>query len=194
MTQAARGLSYLHECHLIHGDVKGANILVDVDGAIRICDFGLITLSETQIFASAGTSLNQKGTLRWMAPELFTPRGKRRKSSDVYAFGMTIVEVYTRRAPFSAEGLSDMQVMRAACDGQRPERPVAPNKEVTDRLWSLVCCCWDHAASARPSMSQVVDELDNQLQANDRNPQRGSTLNPTSADPSSTGSVASVDI
>lgn len=68
-----------------------ANILIDARGCARLTDFGLISISQSQAFETS-CPLVQGGTVRWMAPELFKDHAKRTRSSDSYAFGMTILE------------------------------------------------------------------------------------------------------
>lgn len=71
--------------------MKAANILIDSNGRARLSDFGLITLSEVE-----GIQLTQGsegGSTRWMAPELIVGATVRSKQSDIYALGMTMLEV-----------------------------------------------------------------------------------------------------
>lgn len=69
------------------------NILIDRDRSVQLTDFGLLSITETTAFATAATSQIEKGSTRWMAPELFESGAKRSRSADVYAFGMTVLEV-----------------------------------------------------------------------------------------------------
>ena len=106
-------MQYLHNLNppLIHGDIKAvccisvcstsmsyrvfqSNILIDDVEHARLADFGLITISETQNFSTT-ISHGDQGSTRWMAPELFKQGVRRSWSSDIYAFGMTILEVRT---------------------------------------------------------------------------------------------------
>lgn len=117
------GLKYLHEHGIIHGDLKGvspwfiitlivltkylyqANVLIDSGCCARLADFGLSVAIDESITGSAAASRATRGTVRWMAPELLDPnkfgyKGKFLKqlpstSTDVYAIGMTILEVRT---------------------------------------------------------------------------------------------------
>lgn len=71
-----------------------ANILIDELERVRITDFGFSTIFESQSFASAGfASMHHRGSAQWMAPELLMSHMRKTKASDVYAFGMTILEV-----------------------------------------------------------------------------------------------------
>jgi serine/threonine protein kinase len=69
-----------------------SNILIDNDGSSRLTDFGLISVSETENFITT-TVQGGRGSTRWMAPELFQTGIKKSRASDIYAFGMTIIEV-----------------------------------------------------------------------------------------------------
>lgn len=86
--ELASALAYLHRQGVVHGDVKGANMLVSRDIKILLCDFGLAKI----IGSTTSTSCTGLGTLRWQAPELWDDSPKTYKS-DVYAFGFTVYEV-----------------------------------------------------------------------------------------------------
>ncbi|TFK46542.1 kinase-like protein [Heliocybe sulcata] len=93
LREVATGLEYLHARGFIHGDIRGANILVDQDLHPCIADFGLAHLSDMS-HSNTGS-----GSARWMAPELHDPRtfglehSVRTRQSDVFAFGMLCLEV-----------------------------------------------------------------------------------------------------
>jgi len=102
--QIAHGMRYLHEFQspIIHGDIRGANILINADGQAVLADYGLVFIIDSTDFTSAKVV----GTCRWTAPELMLPPENEEESapqysfaSDVFAFAMTIVEV-RRPRPF----------------------------------------------------------------------------------------------
>ncbi|KAK1218746.1 MAP kinase kinase kinase activity protein [Marasmius sp. AFHP31] len=101
------GMAYLHECEIVHGDIKGANVLVNKEGRSLLADFGLaITVAESTTRVNPSTS-EMKGSIRWMAPELFrfgnaihaTTEGSKERvnrfGQDIYAFACTVLEVRT---------------------------------------------------------------------------------------------------
>ena len=68
------------------------NVFVDKDGVLRIGDFGLSRMvSDESLWLTSATQAG--GTVRWMAPELFMTGAVKEWTSDVYAFGMTVLEV-----------------------------------------------------------------------------------------------------
>ncbi|KAF9070167.1 kinase-like domain-containing protein, partial [Rhodocollybia butyracea] len=152
------GINYLHSQNIVHGDIKGGNILIDENGQPRLADFGLTIFAD----ATLHNTTDQGGTLRWMSPELLYPLPgiesyKRTTASDMYAYGCLCIEVYTGRVPF-ADIRAEILVLEQVLKGERPERPSEPNA-MTDELWNLVNACWQHDRSGRPQIGLVVDHL-----------------------------------
>ncbi|KAG8909036.1 hypothetical protein FRB99_000139 [Tulasnella sp. 403] len=98
LRECADALAYLHRQRVLHGDIKGSNVLVSDDGHVRLCDFGLTRLEE----AMTSMELRGAGSFHWQALELWNGEPKSTKT-DVYAYGMLIAEVtYSLEAPLSA--------------------------------------------------------------------------------------------
>lgn len=169
MTQCTHGLSYLHNLGpaLIHGDVKGENILIDDNGQARLSDFGLVTISETYQFNTTYRPGEGCGSIMWMAPELFKGGNARSRSSDIYAFGMTIVEIYTGKPPLSSRTFTnDAQIILAVMnEGFRPERTkmTSPNCTFPDEMWNTAVWCWDQDPKKRPTIDKIVFKLESLL-------------------------------
>ncbi|EJD44390.1 kinase-like protein, partial [Auricularia subglabra TFB-10046 SS5] len=99
--QVAEAVNFLHTSqNLVHGDIKCANVLISDFGEALLADFGLSTFVEqNQSVLATMTAIRNMHTLRFAAPELLTgpadrsgkPRSKTRES-DIYAFGMLILE------------------------------------------------------------------------------------------------------
>ncbi|KAG9025014.1 hypothetical protein FRB95_010808 [Tulasnella sp. JGI-2019a] len=151
----ASGLTYLHANGVIHGDLKAANILLDDVLQPLICDFGLTKNEEFNV-----TSESQKrcGTGRWKCPTL-EDKKPRSEKTDMFSFGMTIVEVLTGSVPFPAKTI--FQVQMAFALGQRPpfEPPKSSNGKDLVPLWELAASCWTPEPDDRLNAKDVVSVL-----------------------------------
>ncbi|KAJ7803617.1 kinase-like domain-containing protein, partial [Mycena olivaceomarginata] len=95
LSNAARGLLYLHSKDIVHGDLKAANILIDNTGTAVLCDFGLSRIKADMTSRTPQHEIVTlgPGSRNWMSPELLRS-ALPWKSSDIYALGMTIYEVW----------------------------------------------------------------------------------------------------
>ncbi|RCV26921.1 hypothetical protein SETIT_5G284300v2 [Setaria italica] len=121
----ARGLAYLHERALVHGDVKPANVVLGADGRAKLADFGCARM--------AGSARPLGGTPAFMAPEV--ARGDEQgPAADVWALGCTVIEMATGRAPWS--DMEDLlaAVHRIGYTDAVPEVPAWMSAEAKDFL------------------------------------------------------------
>ncbi|KAF8594848.1 WD40 repeat-like protein [Ceratobasidium sp. AG-I] len=166
--QLAEGVAYLHSIDMVHGDLKALNVLVSQEGVLKINDFDHSILANMTLRFSQ-SSKNGGGTLRWMAPELLklvsdqantTSTQTRNKQTDMYAFGMTLLEIATARIPYF-EFRNDMSIYRAISRQKPPKRPkeLAESDERSNQMWELLARCWDHDPAARPDASYSLSYL-----------------------------------
>ncbi|CAK9277453.1 unnamed protein product [Sphagnum jensenii] len=95
----ARGISFLHtECNppIVHGDVKPNNVLFDADFEPHVSDFGLMALTTTPVDPTPSSS--SVGSLGYVSPEA-NDSGELTRESDVYSFGIVLLELLTGRRP-----------------------------------------------------------------------------------------------
>ncbi|KAF9644879.1 kinase-like protein [Thelephora ganbajun] len=153
VSDVAEGLCYLHSYNLIHGDLKGENILVDDSGHARITDFGLAMVTQN-LDSVLSTSSRHGNTPRWSAPEVLR-EGKFSKEADIFSFAMVMIEAFTGAIPFSEKqsGAAMFEIMV----GLRPQRPTHPT--FTDKLWILMQNCWNQDPRLRPAVSEVLSAL-----------------------------------
>ncbi|CAE6460181.1 unnamed protein product, partial [Rhizoctonia solani] len=157
--QVASGLAYMHQCDAIHGDLKAANVLVSPDGAARLSDFGLSSMAEAGL-AFSETTNTQARSMRWAAPELLKEGSRSSKPADVYALGMTVLEIFTGEVPYP-QCRMDIQVMYKLQHGTLPTRPVEKFKDDIrgNRMWKLLVSCWNGEPDARPTAEQALESL-----------------------------------
>lgn len=160
LVEVAAGLNYLHNFSfpVVHGDLKGANILVNDSGEAALADFGLSSILEDVV--SSGTSTFSGGSVRWMAPELLelSPHDVAPKTcaSDTYSYGSVILEIITGERPYKHIS-NDMQVINQLMHGYKPKRPLKPS---LPGVWDLMERCWNATASERPKMSFVLSRME----------------------------------
>ncbi|KII90400.1 hypothetical protein PLICRDRAFT_157531 [Plicaturopsis crispa FD-325 SS-3] len=162
----AAGLAYLHANGVIHGDLKGHNVLVDDSGAARLADFGRSKLVDHRGFTTL-----MAGSTRFMAPELLigpiddgSDDGSETDSefvpsltaeTDVYGFAMCCLNIYTGELPFRHVAMDSVVIFRV-CGGHRPNRSECTSPPVSDRLWFVITRCWRQDPSLRLGIKDVV--------------------------------------
>ncbi|KAJ7689491.1 kinase-like domain-containing protein [Mycena rosella] len=151
----ALGLEYLHGEHVVHGDLKGMNVLVTPSGRACITDFGLSSIADAMTLRfTHSTATKQGGTARYQAPEVLLGEANH-FGSDVYAFACLCYEILTGKVPFW-EFSNDIAVSIKVIAGQRPSWPeTTPN----DALWVLVQDCWAQSFDERPAITQSFKDF-----------------------------------
>jgi serine/threonine protein kinase len=149
ISDVVSGLSFLHAASppVLHNDLKSANILVDDSFRAKVTDFGLSGKSRS--------SGGQPGTPLWMAPELLRRESGPTTATDVYAFGITLSEVFSRSDPYT--GLDGARVLAEVASGTLRRPDIGP--AVPPMCADLMRRCWSEAPGERPSMSVVAEEL-----------------------------------
>jgi len=161
LLDVTKGLAYLHSLGLPHGDLKGANVLIDQKGRACLTEYGLAPIISDPSFTVAATP-GAVGTSRWLAPEIIIPPRKgatmpimESKPADVFAFAMFAVEVFTGKIPFE-EQKNEAVVLRISRGG-RPEMPInAEAVGLTPEMWKVLESCWQQVPKKRPTMEEVV--------------------------------------
>ncbi|XAR65358.1 Non-specific serine/threonine protein kinase [Bertholletia excelsa] len=170
---AARGIAYLHEdCHprIIHRDIKSANILLDNNFEARVSDFGLAKLA---LDANTHVTTRVMGTFGYMAPE-YASSGKLTEKSDVFSFGVVLLELITGRKPVdTSQPLGEESLVEwarpllgHALDSEEFEGLADPRLErnyVDSEMFRMIeaaAACVRHSAAKRPRMGQVVRAFD----------------------------------
>ncbi|KAF8601638.1 kinase-like protein [Ceratobasidium sp. AG-I] len=173
ITDAARGLQYLHkrEPAVVHSGMRGDNILIKDSGGAVLGGFGL-----TKALQGGSSTENGSGNLlpavmtgktesqRWMAPEMFEDdQPVLQTPSDIWGWAMAAVELVSGNVPyFKTKQTHSLAVQIGR--GKRPARKdhVEFDKYALqpDELWALLERCWAIEASERPTIDEVIAELE----------------------------------
>ncbi|GMH14807.1 hypothetical protein Nepgr_016648 [Nepenthes gracilis] len=143
----AQGLAYIHQAsNFIHGNLKSSNVLLGADFEACVTDYCIATLADT-------SSDNDPDSVRYRAPELRKSRSQATAKSDVYAFGVLLLEVLSGKPPSLHPFLAppDMPDWVRAMRGE--------DFSETDRLGMLVevaSVCSLTSPEQRPSMWHVL--------------------------------------
>ncbi|KAL8191833.1 hypothetical protein R6Q57_028564 [Mikania cordata] len=171
-----RGLEYLHSgCNtrILHFDIKPHNILLDQDLCPKISDFGLAKLcpEKTSVVSMSG----MRGTPGYIAPEVFSRNfGGVSHKSDVYSYGMMVLEMAGRRGNVVAEddGSSNKIFFDSVYKQVVSNRTLGlsgisdeQDTEVANKMILVSLWCIQSDPSGRPSMSKVLGMLEGDLKS-----------------------------
>jgi serine/threonine protein kinase len=143
---------YLHQKHIVHGNLSCSKLLVTDEGKVKLFGFGASYVRENDKSNSVKADMHED----FAAPEcigiLDGTRHSPRFESDVYSFGLTIMEAIAKREPFEDKS---WKVIRAVKQNNQLSQP----PEMGDEVWALVkemCVC---DPSQRVSLDYVAKQL-----------------------------------
>jgi serine/threonine protein kinase len=156
LIEVAEGMAYLHECDIVHGDLKPDNILLksgDDHNSLTavVADFGLARLiSDGSLKQSMVQTTGIVGTIEYMSPELLG-HGLLSRKADVWSFGLIMLEMWTGEARF--KGMSAAQILYASSHNEQLPLPEgSPYHQLVKR-------CLVHESRLRPSFEELLKEL-----------------------------------
>nr|GMC50467.1 probable serine/threonine-protein kinase At1g01540 [Ipomoea batatas] len=165
----AKGLTYLHdglEPKVVHRDIKTSNILLDRQWNPKVSDFGLAKLLGSD---RSYITTRVMGTFGYVAPE-YASTGMLNERSDVYSFGILLMEIITGRNPVDysrppgevnlVDWLKTMVSNRNAEGVVDPKLPEKPSSRALKRILLVALRCVDPNAQKRPKMGHVLHMLE----------------------------------
>ncbi|KAK1416971.1 hypothetical protein QVD17_26091 [Tagetes erecta] len=147
--QILLGLEYLHKNGIMHRDIKGANILVDNKGQIKLADFG--ASKKVVELATMTGAKSMKGTPYWMAPEVILQTGHS-FSADIWSVGCTVIEMATGKPPWSQQYQEVAALFHIGTTKAHPPIPDHLSADAKDFLLK----CLQKEPDLRPNASELL--------------------------------------
>ena len=155
ITQIMRGLRHAHSRGIVHRDIKPQNIMVLRDGSVKVADFGIACLSDSN------ETLTQEalGSVHYISPE--QAKGDRIDArSDIYSAGVVLYELLTNRLPFEGDSAVSVAIQHLS---SVPLSPREINPEVPEAL-ELICmkamaCDIDRRYASADEMLSDLEEF-----------------------------------
>jgi len=144
------GLVHLHSRSppVVHRDIKGANVLVDLNFRVKLADFGCSKRGDDT------KSLRTVGSVPWMAPEVILQQDGHGRKADVWSLGCTIIEMSSAQKPWG-DGAFDNVACALRHIAMSDATPPVPEK-LDENLMDLVAQCTRREPKSRPSARQAV--------------------------------------
>ena len=163
--QVASGIEAAHEQHIIHRDIKPQNMLISMDGKVKVADFGIARAVSSQTMNAATVV----GSVHYISPEQ-ARGGYSDERSDLYSLGITMFEMVTGHVPF--EGDNTVTVALAHLEEPMPD-PRTLNPDVSPSLARIILKCTEKRPERRyPNAAAVISDLRRAL-LNDDDPAVG---------------------
>ncbi|KAI8113878.1 hypothetical protein M9434_002006 [Picochlorum sp. BPE23] len=151
--QVLQGLAYLHSQGVVHRDIKGANILTNKEGLVKLADFGVAARLEEAPQYDRGQSeeeyMQPAGTPYWMAPEIVELKTVT-ASSDIWSVGCVAIELLTGFPPYF-----DLQPLSALYNIVQEPHPPLPNG-ASETFKDFLLSCFDKDPMKRPSAQALT--------------------------------------
>ncbi|EAY01194.1 CAMK family protein kinase [Trichomonas vaginalis G3] len=136
-----------HENHITHGDIKPSNFLIDQNGRVKICDFGLARRSLPDENSTA-----YSGTLMFLSPEIISKQPFDAYAADIWALGVTLYYLLTHKWPWVTDSKQAMYQSIVNC---------WYNEEIIPDLFfkKLIRDCLNLDPAKRPTSADIMKSI-----------------------------------
>ncbi|CAG9763750.1 unnamed protein product [Ceutorhynchus assimilis] len=148
-SQVASGMAHLESLNLIHRNLGARNILLDDYNSIKICDFGLSRFVKTGEVYTAIT-LDLKFPVKWTAPEALNYPNIFSHKSDVWSYGVFLMELFTfGQIPYEEIPISEVPGLISS--GYRMPKP----EDLPTEIYKMIEKCWHEQPNKRPPFKDL---------------------------------------
>ncbi|XP_039282700.1 atrial natriuretic peptide receptor 1 isoform X3 [Nilaparvata lugens] len=175
MHDIVKGMCFLHSSDIrSHGSLKSSNCVVDSRFVLKIADFGLRTLRESDDAGDQSDSYAFWRKLLWTAPELLRmrhPPPEGSQKGDVYSFAIIVHEIVTRQGPFYMGdiNLSPKEIVEGIRNGSECMRPSTSELTCEEEVTTLMTRCWAEDPAERfdfATLKAVIRKLNKDNESN----------------------------
>ena len=152
--QIAAGIEHAHLKNIIHRDIKPQNVLVSLDGTVKLVDFGIAKVISQKTRTMGGKDI--VGSVHYISPE--QARGTVVDSrTDIYSFGVVLYEMFTGHVPFEGGEAVAIAMKHVSAE---PIEPKALNPEITDGINDIILKCMQKDPAKRyQTASELREDL-----------------------------------
>jgi len=176
LLECAIGLDYLHSLAIPHGDLKSANVLIDVSGHVKLCGFGLLktkqavvpTIANHASIAAKLQALLLISSPQYLAPEIYESNSMDSVTteSDIYAFGVLLNEVLDHAPPFPNLTAQNISTRLKRSDPSSRPLLFGRNEDIWQtgnglvlELQTMIKRCWENIIAIRPISKHVYQVI-----------------------------------
>ena len=129
-SQILDAVDYVHKQNLVHRDIKPSNFMIDLEGKVKLMDFGIAktTDSFSAEYTQTGTGV-QMGTPMYMSPEQITETKSATAQSDIYSLGVVLWQLVSGEKPYDMKTLSSFHLQNKIVNENLPK---------TNTIWDKI--------------------------------------------------------
>ena len=159
--QVASGIEAAHNKHIIHRDIKPQNIIISMEGKVKVTDFGIARAATSNTITS-----NVMGSVHYTSPEQ-ARGGYSDEKSDIYSLGITLFEMLTGRVPFNGDTTVAIAIKHIQEEMPSPRDFVA---EIPVSVEQIIFKCTEKSPDRRyANVSALIEDLKKSLMYPDDN-------------------------
>ena len=151
--QILQGLHFLHLNRVVHRDIKGANILIDDKGVVKLADFGASKQLSGTLATLQSDNMSLRGTPYFMAPEVIMQTGHGRKA-DIWSVGCTVLQMSTGYPPWKTMKFGSISALMYHVANSKDPPPMPDS--VSQALRSFLVLCFQRDPQKRPGAEELM--------------------------------------